>query len=89
MRNARLAIVSYEEGHMVEREIFANREISEKAFKKWYNHVFREEVRRSDKHCFNGLADIFAVYDDESGDWHELANYWGIQEMKHNPHCPM
>lgn len=87
MENQRIAVVYYtDNGYSMQDEVhYTDRALSEKDFKKWYNHIFKTSI-----HKFNaGVADVFALYEDEVGDTCELAQYWGIQEMKHNPMIPM
>lgn len=80
MKNQRLVI--YDDGcfgYVGSRTLYAPCELSERDFKKWYNHVLKNV----------SFADtVLAEYDDEDGSTCELANYWGCEEMAHDPSIP-
>lgn len=81
MKNQRIAIVYYNEDRsgMNDEVHYADREISEKDFKKWYNHLFKEFYRNRKN---ADIADMFALYEDHIGETCELANFWGIEYMQ-------
>ena len=84
MRNQRIVVLFYDPDDrsvMYEEVHYANRELSEKDFKKWYNHIFSEECWVYGK----AVVDAFAMYEDAVGDTCELANFWGIEWEKHTP----
>ena len=85
MKNQRVTVLFYTNSSTaVQEEIhYTNKVLTEKEFKKWYNHIFKK--------VFNtkiNLADVFAVYEDENGNTCELAQHWGMEEMKNNPVYP-
>lgn len=86
MKNQRIVVAIYTEDRRSMRDEvhYTNRVLSEKDFKKWYNHIFREVMRDANV----DLVDVFAMYEDQVGDTCELANYWGYQTMKFDPAIP-
>ena len=86
MMNQRIAVLVYNKDHseMLEKVFYSSRVLTERDFKKWYNHIYRRFVNKGTA----DVADVFAEYEDEVGDTCELAQYWGNEEMRHNPHIP-
>ena len=82
LKNPRLVFVDTSYPITAYSERPANRDLTERDFKKWYNNVSRRMIRQGDYY-----TDLLAVYDDEDGE-HELANYWGNVEMSKNPRFP-
>lgn len=80
LHNPHLTFLDDAFGYTGESRVYAGRDLTERDFKKWYNHVW-------ERNKFNSYLIILAHYEDEDG-LHELANYWGMQEMQNDPHIP-
>ena len=80
LKNPRIVFIDTSFGYTGESAIFANRELTEKDFKKWYNNVCR-------RNRFNHKVDVFAEYGVED-DYHEISQYWAHEEMLNNPVFP-
>lgn len=80
MKNQRLVI--YDDGcfgYVGSRTLYAPCELSERDFKKWYNHVSKN-VSLTDT--------VLAEYDDEDGSTCEIGCYWMNDELQNNPAVP-
>lgn len=84
MKNQRVIVLFYSDSNrsMLQEVHYSGRALSEKDFKRFYNHICKKVQSVLD------VADVFACYDDESGEIHELAQWWGNEEMTHNPVYP-
>jgi len=60
--------------------LYADRDLTEKDFKKWFNHVWKHLAPNDN---------AYAISDDEDGDgYHEWSQWWAIQEMQNDPAIP-
>ena len=80
LNNARLEIVDDCYGCTGSTVIYANRDLTEKDFKKWWKNVLKR---------VSMYADVYA-YCEENHDEnrHEYAMYWFNQTLEHDPTIP-
>ena len=87
MKNARIAVVmyNYDRSEMFDVVHYAERnDMTEKDMKKWYNHICKEVINKSNA----DVADVFALYEDNVNETVHISEWWAYNEMKHDPMCP-
>ena len=82
LKNPRIEIVDdgcfgYTGSYVLE----AGRDLTERDFKKWFNHVYKRLLPPDTAYAYS---------DDEEyeGCQHEWSQWWGIQEMQNDPNIP-
>lgn len=73
LHNPRIVFASTMYGYTGESTVRANRDLTEKDFKKWYDHTIKSIPKKAE-------VDVYAVYDSEDG-WVDITADWFIHEM--------
>lgn len=73
LTNPRIVFVETMYGFTGEFVMSANRDLTEKDFKKWYDHTIKSIPKKAD-------VDVYAIYDTEDG-WADITSNWFIHEM--------
>ena len=72
LREPRIVFFETMYGCTAHSEKRAGRDLTEREFKKWYNHVTKN---------MPDFISAMAEYSDEDGDEHEITQHWFIHEM--------
>lgn len=83
LKNPRISFYDSMYGCVGSSTIYAGRDLNEKDFKKWFNHICK--INRN-----NYYLGIYAEYDDNEDESfvHEISQYWNCLQMDNNPAIP-